>query len=308
MQIPATLFACIACCAAPAVTGPAPEFELAFDFLHNQVVLHGTIDGAGPFDFVLDTGTHATTIDIHVAKRLHLRLGRPTNEAHGVGTKRVLGRRTECKNLRIGALAVDRIAVTAMDLSGVSRLLGRPLHGVLGYGFLGSRIVQIDYFRRRVRVYSESPFLPQVRPVSTPRRAAFRMHFRAGSVLPMLENCLVNGVTIPVTIDTGSSLGLVLFPRAIERLGLGPHAREGTPLDAAGYRGTARLAKGWVKSLVLDTVDLGAVEVAYVIAGYGNTEALEDRGGNVGNALLQDFVVTLDYRNGVVVLEAVEEN
>jgi hypothetical protein len=53
-------------------------------------------------------------------------------------------------------------------------------------------------------------------------------------------------------------------------------------------------------------MDLGAVEVAYVRGGYGDREDLARRGGNLGNAILQDFLVTLDYRNRLVVLEATE--
>ena len=44
--------------------------------------------------------------------------------------------------------------------------------------------------------------------------------------------------------------------------------------------------------------------MAYVKSGYGEDETLERRGGNLGNAVLQDFVLTLDYRNRIVVLEA----
>jgi hypothetical protein len=54
----------------------------------------------------------------------------------------------------------------------------------------------------------------------------------------------------------------------------------------------------------LKSIDLGAIEVAYVEKGYGEREPLERRGGNLGNGVLQDFVLTLDYINSVVVLEA----
>jgi hypothetical protein len=81
----------------------------------------------------------------------------------------------------------------------------------------------------------------------------------------------------------------------------------GIPLNAAGYRGRVRLMKGWVRSLDLKTYALGAVEVAYVESGYADNEDLGRRGGNLGNAILQDFVLTLDYPNRVVVLEAIEE-
>src|SRR5574340_118354 len=282
-----------------------PDIEVPFDLLHSQIVLHGTIDGQGPYNLLLDTGTHGTTIDAGLARRLRLPLTSEGKEITGAGTGRASGRKTVCDDLRLGDLAVRKVQMVAVDLSKVSRAMGRPLHGVLGFNFLATRIVRIDYFRRRLGFYRQSPFPPPPLRPSTTRSLSFPMQFRANSVLPVLENCYVNGTRIPVTLDTGSSLGLILFPQAIRRLGLEELAREGIPMDAAGYRGRVRLTKGWVRSVVLDAIDLGAIEVAYVEQGYGESEGLEQRGGNLGNGVLQDFVVTLDYPRRLVMLEAI---
>lgn len=281
--------------------------EVPFDFLHNQIVLEASINGRGPHRFLLDSGTHASTIDLGLARRLGLPLGPAKSEGVGAGRDRILGRQTVCEQLSVGGLTVRNLVVSALDLSKLSLELGRPLDGVLGFGFLASRITQIDYFRRRIRFYSESPFALSVLPPDTSRRISFPMQFRANSILPVIEDCYVNGTKITVTLDTGSSLGLILFPKAVRYLGLEELARDGIPLNAAGYRGRVRLRKGWVRSVELKTYALGAVEVAYVEGGYGDDEDLGRRGGNLGNAILQDFVLTLDYRNRVVVLEAIEE-
>jgi hypothetical protein len=203
-------------------------------------------------------------------------------------------------------MVVNRLDAAVLDLSGISRTLGRPLHGVLGFGFLESKVTQIDYFQRRIRFFAESP-MPAKEREDSERVISFPMQFRSKSVLPVIEECYVNGMRMPVTLDTGSSLGLVLFPRAVERLGLTELARTGLPIEAAGYVGDARLTKGWVKSVVLKTIDLGAVEVAYAGRGYSNDEDPDRRGGSVGNAILQDFVLTLDYRARWVTLQRIAE-
>ena len=274
-------------------TASGEDVELPFDFLHNQIVLQATLRGAGPYNFVLDTGTHASTIDLVLARRLGLPLA--------------AGQATMLDDVRIGGLAVAKLPAVALDLSGVSAQLGRPLHGVLGHNFLASQVTRIDYFRRRIRFSTELPFPTAALPPDTSKRISFPMQFRAGSILPVLEDCFVNGTKIAVTLDTGSSLGLILFPKALRLLGLEDLARTGIPMEAAGYRGEARLTKGWVLSMKLKTIDLGAIEVAYVRSGYGDNEDLDRRGGSLGNAILQDFVLTLDYRDGVVVLETATE-
>ncbi|MFB3778933.1 MAG: aspartyl protease family protein, partial [Bryobacteraceae bacterium] len=264
-----------------------------------QIVLAVTVDGSGPYNFVLDTGTHASTIDLGLARRLRLPLASSRSESRGAGSARVFGRTAVVEHLAIGGLGVERLPVVALALSRVSAQLGRPLHGVLGNNFLASRVTQIDYFRRRIRFLDDSPNPPP----DDARRISFPMRFRAGDVLPLLDECTINGTTVPVTLDTGSSLGLILFPATVRLLGLEELARSGVPMTAAGYRGAARLTKGWVRSVALKTIELGAIEVAYARRGYGEGEDPDQRGGNLGNAVLQDFVLTLDYRSGIVSLE-----
>ncbi len=266
-------------------------------------MLQVTIDHTGPYDFVLDTGTHASTIDLGLARHLRLPLAATQSQSRGAGKARVLGRSTTLENLHVGGLVIEKLPAVALDLAAVSAQLGRPLQGVLGNNFLASRITQIDYFRRRIRFLAA----PLASVPDGQRRISFPMRFLAGEVLPLVGDCYINDVHVPVTLDTGSSLGLVLFPNAVKRLGLEDLARTGIPMQAAGYRGQAHLTKGWVRSVVLKTIDLGAIEVAYVRSGYGEHEDLNLRGGNLGNAVLQDFIVTLDYLNGVVTLESAAE-
>ena len=281
------------------------RLEVPFDFLHNQIVLRGMLNGHGPYSFILDTGTVSATIDLQVARELGLPLGARATSV-GVGAGRSAGRPTTFVELQIGGISVSDLEVAVFDLSGVSRALGRPLHGVLGFGFLDSRITQIDYFQRRVRFYEEYP-VSRNAGRDDEKSISFPMQFHSQSVLPVLKDCYVNGTRLTVTLDTGSSLGLVLFPHTIERLGLVELARTGIPMEAAGYLGEARLTKGWVKSVMLRSIDLGAIEVAYARTGYATDEDPERRGGSIGNAILQDFVLTLDYRAGVVTLQSVAE-
>jgi hypothetical protein len=281
------------------------SLEIPFDFLHNQIILRGMLNGHGPYSFILDTGTRAATIDLHAARELGLPMGEEVM-SEGVGVRHPMGRHTTSAELRIGGITVHHLAAAVQDLSGISHRLGRSLHGVLGFGFLDSRITQIDYFYRRIRFLAESSFAFNARQ-DDEKSISFPMQFDSQSVLPVLEDCYVDGMRLTVTLDTGSSLGLVLFPHSVELLGLGDLARAGIPLEATGYLGEARLTKGWVRSVRFRSIDLGAVEVAYARRGYGTADYAERRGGSIGNAILQDFVLTLDYRARLVTLQRVAE-
>ncbi len=284
-----------------------PAMEVPFDLLHNQIVVQAEIESSGPYPFVLDSGTQGTTLDLALVKRLGLPLGPRHRVAAGAGKERADSLDTICLELRVGQLTMKNLPALALDLAKVSQAIGRPLAGVLGSGFLAGRITQIDYLRRRIRVWRSSPFGPDPHPPDTPRRVTVPLTFLDGSALPVFADCFVNGSRLPVTIDTGSSFGLILFPPAVAKLGLERLAQSGPAIAAAGYRGRVRLTRGWVRSLLLKTIDLGAIEVAYVAGGYEGRVDPERRGGNLGNSVLQDFTVTLDYVNRLLVLEYTAE-
>jgi predicted aspartyl protease len=279
------------------------DVSAPFDFIHNQILLRVTINGSGPYDMVLDTGTFSSTVDLKVARRLNLPLGAAAPVTGGAGVGRPYGHRTVCAEVKVGDVTSRNLDAVVLDLSKVAKQLGRPLHGVLGYGFLSSWIVQIDYVQRRVRLRSS---LPSEGGIEHSRRVTLPMRFRPQSVLPVIDECYVNGRRIALSLDTGSSLGLILFPRTIDRLGLRALARSGVRMQATGYLGEAYLTKGWVRSLAIKTLDLGAIEAGYVERGYADQEDPDERGGSLGNGVLQDFLVILDYPNRVVMLEPVE--
>jgi predicted aspartyl protease len=306
MRRESIITACLLCTAAVCAGGEEAA-EVRFDLLHNQIVLQVSINGTGPYDFLLDSGTQGTTIDLGLARRVSLPLGTQKKNARGAGGGRADAVDTICAELRVAGVAMTDAPALALDLGKVSRAMGRPIGGVLGSGFLASRVTQVDYFRRRIRTWRHSPFAPSPHPPDTPRRVTVPLRFLHGSALPVFTDCFVNGSRMPVTIDTGSSFGLILFPAAVRKLGLEDLAGGGLPLPGAGYLGKVRLTKGWVRSVRLKSVDLGAIEVAYVESGYGDREDPKRRSGNIGNAVLQDFTLTLDYVNGLMVLEYTAE-
>ena len=171
------------------------NLEIPFDFLHNQIVLRGVLNGHGPYNLILDTGTLASTIDLQVARELGLPLGAEAT-SEGVGAGHSTGRHTTFVDLQIGGIAVHRLDAAVFDLSGISRGLGRPLHGVLGFGFLDSRITQIDYFQRRIRFYEASPFPLNVHR-DDEKSISFPMQFQ-------------NGKTISYN-DFVTSIGIIFF-------------------------------------------------------------------------------------------------
>ena len=109
-----------------------------------------TVNGRGPYDFVVDTGASHVVIDTNLADELGLR-GQDAHAGHGAGGP-ITAVATEVAELCVaGACAVDLAAVVT-DLSAVSQAAGVPMGGVLGHPFLSRYVVTIDYPNRQMHL------------------------------------------------------------------------------------------------------------------------------------------------------------
>lgn len=145
------LFSCISrlpAIAAPVTTEVVVRFKIASDYM---IVVPVTINGSGPYDFVLDTGSNNTMLDQKLADELAL--------PHG-GETTVFRPRSSMSSATVyadsfsiaGATVAgkDLVLVTSADLRG----LPRKVRGVLGEDFLQNFDVLIDYIHLVIQLES----------------------------------------------------------------------------------------------------------------------------------------------------------
>src|SRR4051812_33881203 len=122
--------------------------RLGFKLVRNYlIVIPVRVNGQGPFEFLLDTGTNSTLITPQLAGRLGLR---PTDHIPLItlsGTEIVP--RAALDSLALGATSTKHLEVIFDDLSGI-RLVDSKIHGVLGQNFLSRFNYLIDYRERYV--------------------------------------------------------------------------------------------------------------------------------------------------------------
>lgn len=293
-KIRALITAALLTPAAP--SGAQQVLEMPFDFVRNQILLEVRLNGAGPFYMILDTMGSPSVIDVGVARRAGLPVDTTrVGYASGVGQDRIPIYPSEITTLEIGAAAFEHVDAIASDLQPISNRLGRPLAGILGVSFLRDRIVQIDYPAQVLRIYPDTAASPARRPVE----AGWQRHL-APLVLrgtdPLITNLRVNGRRLVVTIDTGSSLTLEVYPNAIDLLGLRDAFTEAAPDSVRGARGVSPVRHARVDSLGLGPFGIGDQEVTFAAHP-------SDRGGNLGNGFLKHFVLTIDYRNNLIAFD-----
>jgi predicted aspartyl protease len=272
--------------------------EVSFDFYRNEVALPVKINGRGPFTMLLDTGTDPSAIDLALARELELKLSPVGKPVAGGGTAVNLAYATKLPLVEIGSLKATNITAAAIDLSGISKRMGKPIHGILGQSLLKDRIVQIDYPRHVVRFCKASPFPKGAGQPNTASRTV--LHFRyAGNVL--IDDVSVNGRKLVGNLDTGSDGTFSLTPDAASVLGLEDQVSKAAARSSVGYNGESQTKKGRVDNVTVGGIVVAAPSVIFFGEGTGHDK--KPWGINIGNGFLKDFVVTIDYRSKVVTLE-----
>ena len=252
-----------------------------FDLVGNQVVVEIKIGGRGPFVCLLDTAVAPSVVDLTLARELGLRVHDDLpGEAAGQGSEGATFYPSELPDVRLGELEVGDVEAVAFDLSRLGARLNQPLHAILGQSFFEGRVVQIDYPNRRVRL----------NPLGFER--GVRADIVGATDLTPVVTAQVNAASVPLVLDTGSSLTLGIYLESVEELGLADALASATPRAAIGARGHIDAHEGVVDSLVLGDVQLSPAATVFLPRPHGDpTRAL----GNLGNGFLQHTVLTLDY-------------
>lgn len=270
--------------------------EIPFSFDRNQAIFEVWMNGRGPFNMFLDTGGNPSAVDLAAARLAAIPVDTSAvGEAAGAGGESIPIYAATISGLELGGARFGDVQAVALDLSQVASRLGRPLHGVLGYSFLQDKTVQIDYPGRVIRIFADgAPLREEDLGFTMPLR------LREGGTIPLIEAVSVNGLPVRVTLDTGSSLALELYPWAVESLELGEELARADTSSVVGARGEENVRTGRVESVRIGPFELGDQEVVFR---QKERQRPGQEDGNVGNALLQHFVLTLDYVNGRIAFQ-----
>jgi len=266
-------------------TAAAQSAEVPFEFVHNEIVVKVTIEGKGPFNAMIDTGTDPSAIDIGTARRVGIKLGSTGHKSSGGGTVANLNYACKMSTLSVGSISATSVEAAAIDLSRVSERMGVHVDAILGYSFLKKRIVQFDYPRSVVRFLDRSPAHGDSRDAAT---VPFRYKDNV-----LIDGILVNGRSVTANLDTGSSGTFQLPPEATNELGLSEDAARGKPNVSVGYNGPHENREGTIKNVTIGAISVDNPPVLFFAAGTGHDKVPWSI--NIGNGFMKNYIVTVDY-------------
>src|SRR5262249_32538190 len=172
----------------------------------------------------------------------------------------------------------------------------RAIDGIIGFEFLKDKIFQIDYAGTMLRFYTAAPY--RKADAQSGRRAVLAFRLREKRDMPVIDAVTVNGKAIVIGIDTGSDSGLVLFPDALKALGINSDTKALKTRVSFGYGGVALTKIGRVEDFSIGGMNLRGMEAEFAMSSWGGKE-----GGQIGNRVLKNFVVTFDYQNRLITFE-----
>lgn len=233
---------------APNLTDPDTEIIDIEEDRTNRYTVPVTIEGAGPFDFMIDTGSQATAVTHQINEGLQLT---PFGTATLVG---MASRRpvdvVEVDTMTFGNHTVRDLLSPVLD----ARHVGAD--GILGLDSLQDFRVLIDFREETIAVQD----------VSTLRndRSGFEIIVRARQELGQLliTDATVEGVRATVIIDTGAqgSIGNLALQERLRNM----RAQEVTTTDVNGVDLIGELS--YVRSLSIEGLSLRNVPLAFADA------------------------------------------
>jgi predicted aspartyl protease len=210
---------------------------------HERMTVPVTIDGAGPYRFLIDTGAQATVVTHELVEDLALRhSGRATLVAMG-GTSEV--DTVELDNLEFANRSVSGLISPALNATHIGA------DGILGLDSLQNTRVLIDFREGRMKI-ADVP--------GEQSNSGYEIIVRARRKLGqmIITDARVNGVRASVIIDTGAQTSMA-NTALINRI----RARERTEVTSIDVLGT-QMSNGavWVRKLEIGGAELSNVPVA----------------------------------------------
>ena len=262
-------------------------------YLDRYIYLQATVNGRVT-DVVLDSGAGATVVDAALADELGLRsVGQVS--ARGVGGVQSASFLAGVE-IRLGNLTLRGIQAVKLDLSGVGRMLGRPMPVILGKEMFHAAVVDVDYPAARIAFHAPEGFTYRGPGHTVPLVAGGDGHRH-------VEVTVEDGPAGLCTIDTGSGATLSLFNAFCDQHQLLTGRTPVSETQSGGVGGKITSRIGTLRSVTFAGYRLEQVPATFGSDRKGGAFDTDRLAGNLGAGIFARFRLVFDYRREVLHVE-----
>jgi predicted aspartyl protease len=274
--------------------------SIPFEYIANEIVVKAKVNGGEDYRFLIDTGATQNVMDQAVASSLG-----PVSKSNltlTTGSGFVHMGYIELNSVEFGGLNLKHVPMAVNDMPAFAQIHPRPA-GILGANVLRRFLVTIDYDQRRLILADPASVKVPLGATVVEAQPAF------GAAGLSVEAKLDDSLKLTFLVDTGAAFNSV--PENLIKSVLT------MPLLTVGNVQGVEGSKIIIGSVQLKSVTLGEVtvndpvfSVAPALAnqklppGLFSGSAL----GIMGNPFWSQFRLTVDYRNGRLILQKSKAN
>lgn len=185
---------------------PPADLKAALD-LFRRMTAEVTINGKGPFRFVVDTGANQTVVSAEIATELEMAVGEPSL-LHGVAGVRLVPT-VKAASVKVGAIERQNVRLSVLPAAAIGG------QGFLGLDLVGNQRLTLDFRGERVII------APSERLKRDPFDIVLEATFRSGQLT------LVNGeiAKVPIAAFLDSGAQTTIGNLALKRMAAVRHPR-----------------------------------------------------------------------------------
>ena len=190
----------------PPEASPSDDVRITSD-AYDRMTVPVRLAGAGPFQFLVDTGSDRTAVSRELAARLRLE-GRPSAMLHSATGRSDVGM-VLVPELTLSRKSVRQISAPLLDAGDMGA------DGILGINSLRAHRILFDFGAQSLSIVSASS------PVTIEERDAIVVRARRREGRLVVTDAEAEGQRMSVVLDTGSelSVGNAALKRRLERVG-----------------------------------------------------------------------------------------
>ena len=275
--------------------------KISFKLINNLVVIPVEVNGV-PLTFLLDTGVSSTmmfslsevdSLELNNTKSIRLR---------GLGDGGSISALKSAHNkIKIGDVVdTNHTLFVVFDKSlSLSKRMGIPIHGIIGYDFFKNLIVKTNYNKRKLFIYNSETYDPK----NCSKCQIFDLTFYNKKPYINVTNIYENDLDEhTLLIDSGSSDAIWLFDNSILDDNLG--SKWFDDFLGQGLSGDIFGKRSKIPKMKIGEFELKNIKVAFPdVESLGNVKFFEERDGSIGGELLSRFTIVMDYSSRKIYLK-----
>ena len=269
---------------------------IPFKFINNLIFIPIKVNGV-ELNFLMDSGVEETILFSMDDKKEVSFFNVEKITLRGLGSEESIeGLKSRNNTLEVNGLkSTNHLLYIVLDQSfNLSYHIGIPVNGIIGYNFLKSNLVEINYERRRITVHRDKPKIRnkiekryQHVPITIERSKPY-----------ITGNVAINSSTIPVKllIDIGNSDAIWLFQNNSKMIKVPEKNFE--DYLGKGFSGDVLGKRALIKKFTMSKFEFYNPIIAFPdTISIRHVTMVKDRSGSVGSEILKRFSVVFDYPN-----------